>query len=138
MSRHGCRPKRPEYKGKASAIQYAQSHGEIALDAPSFCLHFLKQHIDSSEFIYSPPLQNSNCAYEQNRGILTSSGDNADTGSVPLSAETNGATFQQADVSHGTQNTKEEPSLEKLPEVRVTGSESVLVASKIISCLRAL
>ena len=38
---------------------------------------------------------------------------------MPSSAETNGAAWQQGDISHGAQNTGEEPSLEKLPEVCV-------------------
>jgi hypothetical protein len=38
---------------------------------------------------------------------------------VPSSAETNGATCQQGDVSHGAQNTREQLSFENLPEVCV-------------------
>ncbi|KAM0862600.1 hypothetical protein ACQ4PT_045168 [Festuca glaucescens] len=71
----------------------------------------LMQLSGSSEFIYSPLLQKITCTYEQNRGILTSFAV-----SVPSSAETNGATCQQGDVSHGAQNTREQLSFENLPE----------------------
>uniref|UniRef100_A0ACD5Z6U1 Uncharacterized protein n=1 Tax=Avena sativa TaxID=4498 RepID=A0ACD5Z6U1_AVESA len=40
----------------------------------------------------------------------------ADTGSMPSSAETNGATCQQGDISHGAQYTREELGFKKLPE----------------------
>jgi hypothetical protein len=63
-------------------------------------------------------LQKITCTYEQNRGILTSFDANADAGSVPSSAATNGATFQQSDISQGAQNMREELSFEKLPEVK--------------------
>ncbi|CAM0907265.1 unnamed protein product [Alopecurus aequalis] len=48
--------------------------------------------------------------------MLTSSAANADNGSVPSSDETNGSACQQGDSSHGSQNKREELSLDKLPE----------------------
>lgn len=50
----------------------------------------------------------------------------ADAGSVPSSAATNGATFQQSDVSQGAQNMREELSFEKLPEDIVHHIHSLL------------
>jgi hypothetical protein len=51
----------------------------------------------------------------------------ADTVSLLSSAETNGGTCQEGDISHGAQYTREELPFQKLPEVCVAGSESILL-----------
>jgi hypothetical protein len=51
----------------------------------------------------------------------------ADTVSLLSSAGTSGGTCQEGDISHGAQYTREELPFEKLPEVCVAGSESILL-----------